>query len=179
MPSEREIDDAIDRTVRDIMSVDAPAGLRSRVIGRLERRAWSWVALPRLAAAGAAAALVVIVAFALFTPAAPAPGTVPEMARTDAPPAPPLEASTADPAPGPGSGRGVDPVPPEGSPLSFPPRGTVTATALPGDADANPPSAAPGTVTPPADDGRLVVPPIRIEPLTIPPITIVPLSPSR
>lgn len=65
MTTDRQLDDAIDRAVRELMSVDPPAGLRARVLARLERPRRVWVTVPRLAAAAALAAAVLI-AFVLF-----------------------------------------------------------------------------------------------------------------
>jgi hypothetical protein len=74
----KDLDDAIDRAVRDIMSAEPRPGLRGRVLGRLERRAagaWRF-AFPTVASALALA----LVAFAVIqrrpaTPTQPSPST--------------------------------------------------------------------------------------------------------
>jgi hypothetical protein len=81
--TEPEIDTAIDRAVRDLMSVDTDAAFRARVTARLERpvRRWGWGSL--LAASAIAAALVVGMLWMRPTPAGllePAP-----VARVDGP----------------------------------------------------------------------------------------------
>ena len=63
--SERHLDEAIDRAVREIMDVDADAAFRARVLGRLDRRASQW---PRWAAAFVAAGAGLL-AFVLMRPA--------------------------------------------------------------------------------------------------------------
>src|SRR5918995_812576 len=58
--TDRHIDDAIDRAVREMMAVDAPIDLQGRVLsrlGRAEQRLFTW---PLLAAAAAAALVVTI-----------------------------------------------------------------------------------------------------------------------
>jgi hypothetical protein len=64
--SEEDLDRAIDRVVREVMSVDTDSTFRARVLARLEprRRAFSW---PRLALATAAAAALVL-AFMMTRP---------------------------------------------------------------------------------------------------------------
>ena len=78
MRTDRDLDDAIDRAVRAIMSVEPRAGLRGRVLDRLERRPAVVFALPRLAGA-AAAVTVATFAFLLLRPApeSPAPRRAP------------------------------------------------------------------------------------------------------
>ncbi len=49
--SERRLDEAIDRTVREMMSLDPRAGLSRRVLAGLETPRTGWVTVPRRAAA--------------------------------------------------------------------------------------------------------------------------------
>ena len=68
--SGRNLDQAIDQAVREVMSVDGPADLRARVLSRLEpspSRIFTW---PRLVAA---AAMVVLVTVLLMRAPRPAP----------------------------------------------------------------------------------------------------------
>ena len=63
--SNDRLDDAIDRAVRDILDVEPPAGLRGRVLDRIEqsrarRWSWAWFAVPGAAVAAAAIAAVVV-----------------------------------------------------------------------------------------------------------------------
>lgn len=73
--SERQLDDAIDRAVRNMMSVDADAAFRARVFDRLEHskqpRRVRWRAL---SLAGAAALAIVLVVTLMWVPK-PAPVT--------------------------------------------------------------------------------------------------------
>jgi hypothetical protein len=81
--TEREIDTAIDRAVRDLMDVDTDAAFRARVTARLHRpvrRAWA----PRLAA-GAVAMLAIAVATIWFRAPQPATRTQGTAARTERP----------------------------------------------------------------------------------------------
>ena len=58
---DRYLDDAIDRTVRDMLDVDPPAGLERRVLAQIEgtaiRRGWTF---PRVAVVTALAAAAVV-----------------------------------------------------------------------------------------------------------------------
>jgi hypothetical protein len=79
--TEREMDTAIDRAVRDFMDVDADSAFRARVTARLHRparRAWA----PRLAA-GAVAMLAIVVALIWLRAPQPATKTPATAARTD------------------------------------------------------------------------------------------------
>jgi len=90
----KDLDDAIDRAVRDIMSAEPRPGFRGRVLGRLERRdagAWRF-AVPAFAAA-LALALVVLAVIQEQRPAAP---TQPSPSTTVATrPAPAVAAPTS------------------------------------------------------------------------------------
>lgn len=72
--TEREIDTAIDRAVRDFMDVDADAAFRARVTARLQRparRAWT----PRLAVGAVATVAIAVALLWLRTPPPPATTT--------------------------------------------------------------------------------------------------------
>src|SRR5688572_16272519 len=96
--SERQIDDAIDHAVRDLMNVDADSAFRARVAERLRqpeprRHAWR-----QLAVASAAAAVVVIGVAVLRDK--PAPSSVPASAVVaSAPAAAPVAAPPVQPVP--------------------------------------------------------------------------------
>jgi hypothetical protein len=60
MPSDKQLDEAIDRAVRELMSLDPPAGLRARVLARIERPAAWWMAPRAVASVGLAAALLLL-----------------------------------------------------------------------------------------------------------------------
>ncbi len=64
--TERRLDEAIDRTVREMMDVDPRPGLSRRVRARLDAPRATWLTLPRLAA-GAALVGVAIIAIVLVT----------------------------------------------------------------------------------------------------------------
>jgi hypothetical protein len=76
--SERHLDDAIDRAVRDMMDVDADAAFRVRVLDRLQRsqpRRFGWLG-PLVLASAAGVALAVVLAVVLTRAPKPAPVTV-------------------------------------------------------------------------------------------------------
>ena len=190
MGTERDIDDAIDRAVRDIMSVEPPVGLRGRVLTRLQQPASRGLVRPLFAAAALTAAA--LLAFALLRPAPqPVPGDTlagvhrPGTPRTSPavqpePPAPPHAAESTGPRPA--SPRSTRPTRPSG-PVRFPPRGVVAAASLVADAPTPPVAVAlPEPVL--ATEGRPQYAPIRIEaidiaPLTIAPVAVAPIPPSR
>ena len=60
--TEREIDTAIDRAVRDLMDVDTDAAFRARVTARLHRPAVSRTGVAVLLVAGVLALLVALLA---------------------------------------------------------------------------------------------------------------------
>jgi hypothetical protein len=78
--TEREIDTAIDRAVRDLMNVDTDAAFRARVTARLQRPARRLL-LPRLAAA---ALTVAAVAAAVIWMRPSAPGAPASAPKTEA-----------------------------------------------------------------------------------------------
>jgi hypothetical protein len=91
--TEPEIDTAIDRAVRDLMTVDADAAFRARVTARLERRAqWTWTARLMTAAALAAVLVATLVWLRPSPNDAPAPAIVQE--HGPRPPAPSPAADT-------------------------------------------------------------------------------------
>ena len=93
--TEREMDSAIDRAVRDLMDVDADAAFRARVTARLQRpprRAWT----PRLAAGAVATVAIVMAVLWLRTPPPPATtteGNAASAERAIPPEAPPVAGS--------------------------------------------------------------------------------------
>jgi hypothetical protein len=96
MRNERDIDDAIDHAVREIMSVEPRAGFRGRVLGKLDRHEpAAWLTMPRIASA---AALFVLVLVGLMTSRS---GVDPEPQSTVATnqPAPTVETPAAAPPP--------------------------------------------------------------------------------
>jgi len=105
MPNDQHLDDAIDRAVRELMSVDPPEGLRGRVFARIEERPSARL-YGLLAGAAAVAALLLLVLLPLrssrqepATPVAtstPAPAPLPpRVSAGDVPPSPaPVPASS-------------------------------------------------------------------------------------
>jgi hypothetical protein len=166
--TEREIDTAIDRAVRDLMDVDTDAAFRARVTARLQppaRRAWT----PRLAvAAGATVAIAVAL---LWLRTAPPPATTTEgnaasAERAIPPPRPPVAGSNP---------KAAAPVPmarPQASARRAAEpsirRGTVVAAV----AEMPFTSIAPLTAIEP-----ISVEPIANTPMTPPEIVVAPLSP--
>lgn len=92
--SERRLDEAIDRAVRDMMDVDPRPGLSRRVAARLDEPRTSWLTMPRIAAA--AALVVLAVAAVLLVPRTPAPVREQvSVTRQTAPPAPRVDREAA------------------------------------------------------------------------------------
>lgn len=190
MNSQRDIDDAIDRAVRDLMSVEPRTGLRGRVLADLESRGTEWFSLPRLA--GAAAVVAVGISLGLFIwslttqdPVRPATLTGNEPAEAAAPRGAPASVPAASPAsqadrtrkPAPSARRSS--APPRRP--QFPAPGAVTAANL--GAQSMPDAALPeGTArSAPAVAGApdIVIPMIQIQPLVIDTIVIDPIGPPR
>ena len=186
MRNEREIDDAIDRAVRDIMNADPRTGFRGRVLGRLEQPASatspSWFTLPRFAAAMAVLAMAVAIAALFRTNGTVAPAEPPVIAQKQLPapvevrPVPsdhpaPVEQRTKTPAVRP---RRDQPA------VKFPPQGVVTAASVP-DPAATTPAVRPDPAVPAAGTELIIVTPVPlvIAPLIIPPIVIPPIRPPR
>lgn len=165
--TEREMDTAIDRAVRDLMDVDTDAAFRARVAARLHppvRRAWA----PGLAA-GAVAVLSIVVAVIWLRAPQPPTRTEGTAARTE--PAVPLQTvRTAESKPKPA-------VPPSRTssakstrPMAAPsiPRGTVVAAV----------AEMPFTsIAPLSGIEPISVAPIANTPITPPEIVVAPLSP--
>ena len=181
MQTQRDLDDAIDRAVRDIMGVDPRPGLRARVLRRLERPERMWMSLPQLAAA-AALIVIVVAAVLMRTGGEPESQVSPMVAKREpasihlpAPAKPALASGDRERGAiaGAGSRTGSRPV--------FPPRGRVAAASIPADATSPPQGVAPDAAAPAADPPRseLAPKPIVIDPLTIPPIVIPPIRPPR
>jgi hypothetical protein len=165
--TEREIDTAIDRAVRDFMDVDTDAAFRARVTARLQRpapRAWT-----RLAVAAVATVAIAVALLWSRTPPRPATTTDGSAASAErAIPAPTLPAASSNP-------KAAAPVPtarPQASARRAAepsiPRGTVVAAV----ADVPPTSIAPLTAIEP-----IGVEPIANTPIAPPEIVVAPLSP--
>jgi hypothetical protein len=70
-PRGRNVDDAIDRAVREMMSVDAAPAFRARTLARLEHPGSRTIAWRRVAFAGASTMAVLLAAFIVTRPPAP------------------------------------------------------------------------------------------------------------
>ena len=196
MRSDLELDDAIDRAVRDMMSADARAGFRNRVLARLEdavpSTGWgpsaryarsgqgaSWFTLPRVAAAMSVLAVAIAVAALLRTNQAQAPPPAPVVAQTQ--PAAPQEvrpvvqAPAASPKPTTELAQRRDK-----SRIKFPPKGVVAAASV-ADPEATTPAAQPDPAAAAAGSELLIITPVPlvIAPLIIQPIVIPPIRPPR
>jgi hypothetical protein len=92
--TEREIDTAIDRALRDLMDVDTDAAFRARLTARLHRPARRMLLRPVAALALTAAAVVVAVVW--MRPSSPdVPASAPVAAITSPAPATPLQTASA------------------------------------------------------------------------------------
>src|ERR1700752_3943874 len=125
--SDKRLDEAIDRAVREIMSVEPRTDLRARVLAELERGAARAALWPRLAFGAAAIAVAVV----LFTTIAQR-GTEP---REE-----PRVASGHPSAPSPGGATAVPGPPAAGAPPTQLPRrgGSRTSVSQPRGAIAQP-----------------------------------------
>ena len=165
--TEREMDTAIDRAVRDLMDVDPDAAFRARVTARLHRpvrRAWA----PRLAA-GAVAMLAIVVALIWLRPPQPATRTEGTAARTEpAVPSPTIRVADSNPKPAvrPSRTRSAKSTRQIAAP-SIPP-GTVVAAV------AETPFTSIGALS---GIEPISVTPIANTPITPPEIVVAPLSP--
>jgi hypothetical protein len=83
--NDKQLDDAIDRAVHEMMDVEPRAGFRQRVASRIEAPPPRLLTPWRLATLGAAAAVVVLVVAISFRPS----DTVPRIASTEVAPAQP------------------------------------------------------------------------------------------
>lgn len=173
--SEKHLDDAIDRAVREMMNVDAGPAFRARVLARLDRPAPRRLTWPRLAAIGAAAAALVLAVVLTRTsdPGEPAPVTL-----TQAPPAAPSLAlkpeSTTLPAPElPADGPKRPSVPRPGRMVTnitqYVPQGALTATVA--DEESAMPIDALDRIEP------IAVAPLDRSPIAPAPIVVAPLTP--
>lgn len=92
--NERPLEEAIDRTVREMMQVDADGAFRARVTARLpsRQRESSW---PHLTAAAFAGAAMAVAIMTVRTPAPEPRATALESARAHRPERPPASASPA------------------------------------------------------------------------------------
>lgn len=180
MRSEREIDDAIDRAVRDIMSAEPRAGLRGRVLGRLDERgpSTSWLTLPRLAAAMALLAMAIAIAALLRTAESQAPASAPAVAQKEPAAAPEVRPATPDAAVP--VGRQSAPTRRGRPGVVFPPKGVVAAASV-ADPDTTTRAAQPVPAGPSAssEPSGLMPAPIVIAPLIVEPIVIRPIRPPQ
>jgi hypothetical protein len=186
MHSERDIDDAIDRVVREIMSAEPRAGLRGRVLADLESGHTKRLSILRLASV---AALVCLAAFIFLRVRPPsetdAPQTVADNTRPAAvapaspaavPSPPPVDAARAPRTSAPAATRAARPA----RLPQFPARGTVAAASVAADSTAPIPVLEHAASLPfTAQAPEIAIHTIRIEPLTIDRIVIAPLSPPR
>jgi hypothetical protein len=192
MRSDREIDDAIDRAVRDIMSTEPPAGLRGRVLGRLEDPASftasgktsSWFTLPRFAAGMALLAVAIATVSLLRSDRAAAPAGTPVVAQNQPAPPAPSDVRPVDPAPVPVPAPAAEPTTPpaprRGDPqVKFPARGVVAATSVAPDATTPAGQPDPAGAAASADVLILTPVPLVIAPLIVQPIVIPPIRPPR
>lgn len=190
MNSERRIDDAIDRAVREIMSVEPRTGLRGRVLAELESRGAERFSLPRLAGAAAVLAVGIFLMLFIWSRDSPHPVRPATLARNGpAEAAAPLEAPAPVSAASPASQTDRTGTPAPSAPRSsapprrpqFPAPGAVTAANLA--ARSMPDAAFPDSTAPfaPAVAGApdIVIPMIQIQPLVIDTIVIDPIRPPR
>lgn len=156
------LDAAIDDAVRQAMTVDAPAGLRARVLSRIETRSGRWFPVRESLAAGAIA-LAMLLVFVLMrapqTDSTTAPGTT-AAGQADAP------VVTDLPAPPPPAPR-VEIV-------------ARSARRTPASADRSVAAAQidwPGTIAPLNGIRPITVDPVRPASIATPEIVIAPLAP--
>ncbi len=88
--TDTRLDDAIDRAVREMMSVDPRPGLSRRVLARLDEPRTPWLTVPRRAAAAALVAVIVVAIVLVTRTPAPVSQQV-SVTRTPASPAPQTE----------------------------------------------------------------------------------------
>ena len=164
--TEREIDTAIDRAVRDLMDVDADPAFRARVTARLHRAHRAWI--PRVAAGAVAAFAMVVAVLWLRAPTPPrtTEGTAASAERAVPAQTPAVTRSIPEAAPAAPSARPR--VPALRTAGASIPRGTVVAAV----ADLPFTSIAPLTAIEP-----IGVEPIANTPITPSEIVVAPLSP--
>jgi hypothetical protein len=187
------LDAAINRAVRQMMSAEPPAGLRHRVMARIQAPAGRTWFVPQFAL-GTAALAAIVLAVVIMRPGAPAapsqgsPSAIiaeapkPLDSSVGAPPAaaPPVAGAsqTAERTIAQGPRRERLPVPPRMTDVFGPAPGRVRATSLSGAPidDPNTPEVEPGTTFRSPISGLR---PFRIEQITVEPLRIAPLSPPR
>jgi hypothetical protein len=125
MRTERDLDEAIDRAVREIMSSEPRAGLRGRVLERLERAGSNWITVPRLAAA--AALVTIVLAGLLLSRPRPADVEPPTLAKSQPQPHAPDITPQVTPRPVPVPAETKQPAQARAARPTFPPRGRVSA----------------------------------------------------
>jgi hypothetical protein len=189
MNSEREIDDAIDRAVREIMSVEPRAGLRGRVLAELESRSDGRWSFPRLAGAAAVLAVGILMLFIWSRPSPHPVGpatmagkespeaAAPEGAPASVPAAPPASPGDSTPTPAPSAQRSRA----RARGPQFPAPGAVTAANLGAQSMTDAPLLEATAASAPAVGGapEIVIPMIQIQPLIIDTIVIDPIRPPR
>jgi hypothetical protein len=161
--TERHLDNEIDLAVRDIMSVDADAAFRARVLERLDRSKPRRFSVRTLAIAATAAVLLLAAVMMTRTPDVPvtktaAGGASPVAAPAPVPGAGPVRDTTGDAATGPravASGSDTRRRSRQGQAASQIARGVVRATDAPLEQT------------------------VEIAPLAIDPITVAPLNTSQ
>jgi hypothetical protein len=111
--TDRHLDDAIDRAVREMMSVDADPGFRARVFARLEQprvRRFTWPGFALIAAAAAVVLAIVLTRTPSPDRAEPQlAGTGPAAAGPGREPEPSSPARVSQPVPDRPSGRALSP----------------------------------------------------------------------
>jgi hypothetical protein len=187
MASDRHIDDAIDRAVRDIMRAEPRTGLRGRVLTEIERPSRRFQFRP--AFAGAALLVVAAVLVAVLLRPVPPPALESIATRQDQPaptpvaPTPPVDTRPAPPPAVSGS-TVTTPRLRERDRVAFPPPGMVTAAGIPVEPApaatlVSIPDSAVGTPDAKTPEPPIVVPRIEVVPISIPPIVISPIPRSR
>jgi hypothetical protein len=170
MGIERDIDDAIDRAVREIMSVEPRPGLRGRVLTRIERgRAPAgW---PRLAGALALAAAALVMLVWMRPAPVPTPQSQSASREPVTPVQPPVPPSAAQPPTRPATADRPATRPRAAAlpdrPL-FPARGVVAAATI-ADVVVDPADAA---APAPAIENPVAAPAIGVESIMIAPVNV-------
>jgi hypothetical protein len=188
MASDRQLDDAIDRAVRDIMRAEPRTGLRGRVLTEIERQPRGFVFRRAFAGAALLAVAAVLVAVLMRPSRTPAPERIAvrqeQPAAAPAAPASPVIVTPQAPPPPPSDPPSRPPAtrPLQGNQVAFPPQGTVTAANAPVAAEAavtlvSLPDSAIGTADAKTPEPPIVVPRIEVRPISVPPIAITPMLP--
>jgi len=201
------LDQAIDRAVRKMMHVDPPAGLRRRVLSRIEAapstrrfmgslsagRPRRWSLMPAYAVGAAALAILVLaVVVTRNSRVAPSPAGAPAVAaveqtpavetrasRTPVPDAAPLPRPTRRVAPG-RAGFRREPIPmPVVADIFGPPTTAIAAATDPSAGELWTVPSAPDVEEGVAALAPLVVRPVGVPPIETPPIVIAPLVVGR